>query len=355
MPASFINELPTASSSNTSRASSSSSSSSTLPHASSSVIPSTSSSTLPSPSSNALPSTSSYILPSSSSSTLPSTSSSALPIASSSSLPNEVPPTNGTARTDASVASGNADRPCRQTKAPSYLQNYHCALLQSHSSSIPLTHTTPYPLSSVLSYAKIKPHYKAFILSYSLETEPKNFHEAMSSDRWKKAVNMELHAMEENGTWYVVSLPPGKNVVGCKWVFTIKFNADGTVERYKGRLVAKGFIQQEGVDYNETFSPVIKLTSVKLMLGLAAIKGWTLTQMDVSNAFLHSTLDEEINMSLPQGYTPPDGVILPPNAVCRLYKSLYGLKQASRQWNQTFTNVLLKVATLSLSLTQVCL
>lgn len=99
----------------------------------------------------------------------------------------------------------------------------------------------------------------------------------MASDRWKEDVNVELHAMEENGTWTVVSLPPGKNFVGCKWVLTIKFNADGTMERYKGRLVAKGFIQQEGVDYNETFSPVIKLTSVKLMLGLAAIKGWTLT------------------------------------------------------------------------------
>ena len=114
-----------------------------------------------------------------------------------------------------------------------------------------------------------------------------------------------------------IAHPPGKNVVGCKWVFTIKYNSDGTVERYKARLVAKGFTQQEGVDYFETFSPVAKLASVKLILGLAANKGWSLTQMDVTNAFLHSDLDEEIYMSLPQGYTPSSGTALPPNAVCR--------------------------------------
>lgn len=162
----------------------------------------------------------------------------------------------------------------------------------------------------------------------------------MASVQWKGAVNEELYAMELNNTWIIVSLPPVHNVIGCKWVFTIKFNADGTVERYKEQLVAKGYTQQEGVDYNETFSIVIKLMSVKLLLSLAAIKGWKLTQMDISNAFLHSELDEEIYMSLAHGYTTSPGVILPPNPVCRLNKSLYGLKQASRTWNKTFMKVL---------------
>lgn len=107
-------------------------------------------------------------------------------------------------------------------------------------------------------------------------------------------------------------------------------------------MVAKGFTQQEGVDFNETFSLVAKLTSVKLILGLAAKHGWELSQMDVSNAFQHSELDEEIYMSLPQGYTPGPNEILPPNPVCRLHKCIYGLKQTSRQWNLLFTQVLLK-------------
>lgn len=163
----------------------------------------------------------------------------------------------------------------------------------------------------------------------------------MASEYWKNACNLELTALQGHKTWSIVSLPPGHNVVGCKWVFTIKYNSDGTVEMYKARLVAKGYTQEEGVDYFDTFSPVAKLTTVKLLLGVAAIKNWTLTQMDVSNAFLHGELDEEIYMSLPQGYTPPDDQPLPPNVVCKLHKSLYGLKQVSRQWYQKLSAVIL--------------
>lgn len=122
---------------------------------------------------------------------------------------------------------------------------------------------------------------------------------------------------------------------------TIKYNADGTVERPKSRLASQGLTQQEGLDFLDTFSPVAKLTSVKLLIALAAANGWSLNQMDVSNAFLHGELDEEIYMRLPSGYTPPAGTTLPPDAVCRLRKSLYGLKQASRQWYKRFSSFLL--------------
>ncbi|CAA7054923.1 unnamed protein product [Microthlaspi erraticum] len=146
---------------------------------------------------------------------------------------------------------------------------------------------------------------------------------------------------KRQGTWSIVTLPDGKHVIGCKWVFTIKYLSNGTIERYKARLVAKGYTQQEGIDYIETFSPVAKLASVKYLLGLALSFGWILWQMDVTNAFLHGGLDEEIYMTLPLGYTPSNGV-LPPNLVCRLHKSLYGLKQASHQWYHCFSGVVLK-------------
>ncbi|XP_019087580.1 PREDICTED: uncharacterized protein LOC109127400 [Camelina sativa] len=136
-------------------------------------------------------------------------------------------------------------------------------------------------------------------------------------------MDVEMGAIELTRTFYVVSLPP-----------------DGSIERYKAHLVTKVYTQQEGVHYVDTFSHVGKLASVKLVLGLAAKKGWSLTQMDVNNAFLHSDLEEEIYMILPQGYTPTSGV-LPPNPACKLHKSIYGLNQASRQWYKCLSQVLL--------------
>lgn len=136
----------------------------------------------------------------------------------------------------------------------------------------------------------------------------------------------------------MVPFPSSQRPIGSKWVFCIKYNSNGTVERYKARLVAKGFTQKEGLDYHETFAPVGKLTTVRCLLALTAIRNWPLFQMDVHNAFLHGDLDEEVHM------TPALGMCRQgEKLVCRLHKSLYGLKQAPRNWFSKFSKAI-KVA-----------
>ncbi|KAF5447406.1 hypothetical protein F2P56_032960, partial [Juglans regia] len=115
----------------------------------------------------------------------------------------------------------------------------------------------------------------------------------------------EIKALELNKTWELAILPPNKIAIGCKWVYRVKFKADGTIDRYKARLVAKGYTQQEGLDYFDTFSPVAKMTTVRTLLSIAAIKNWHLHQLDVNNAFLHGDLNEEVYMQLPPGYSSP--------------------------------------------------
>ncbi|PNY05485.1 retrovirus-related Pol polyprotein from transposon TNT 1-94 [Trifolium pratense] len=148
-------------------------------------------------------------------------------------------------------------------------------------------------------------------------------------------MQVELQALEATGTWILVDLPHHVKPIGCRWVYKVKHHADGTVERYKARLVAKGFNQIEGLDYFDTFSPVAKLTTVRMVIALATVHNWFLHQLGVTNAFLHGDLQEDVHM------TPPPGVTNDPNKVCKLVKSLYGLKQASRQWYAKHTSLLL--------------
>ena len=149
-------------------------------------------------------------------------------------------------------------------------------------------------------------------------------------------MDKEIQALEKTGTWILTPLPIGKTPIGCKWVYRVKFNSDGSVERHKAKLVAKGYTQREGLDFLETFSPVAKTISVRVLLALDSAKGWPLHQLDINNAFLHEDLDEEVYMSLPPGFHSKGECSSPHSStplVCKLVKSFYGLKQASRQWN----------------------
>lgn len=154
------------------------------------------------------------------------------------------------------------------------------------------------------------------------------FNEAQDRKEWQSAMDDEFNALMKNGTWDLVPKPEGVQPVSCKWVYKIKRKIDGSVDRFKARLVARGFSQKYGEDYEETFSPVAKMTSLRLVLALAASSDWKLWQLDVKNTFLYGELDKDIYMEQPLGYISKQH----PDYVCKLRKALYGLKQAPRAW-----------------------
>lgn len=145
----------------------------------------------------------------------------------------------------------------------------------------------------------------------------------------------EFTALEANHTWDIVPLPLHKKLISCKWIYKIKQKSDGTIERYKARLIIRRDTQKEGIDYTETFSLVVKFTTIKCLLSIAAKKGWTVHQLDVNNALLHSDLHEEVYMRVPPGFEFSSSIPVVSSStsplVCKLRKSLYGIKQASRQ------------------------
>ena len=171
-----------------------------------------------------------------------------------------------------------------------------------------------------------------------LPPEPTTVEEALSGpekDKWKEAMKKEMDSLRANDVYDIVKLPQHRKTVGCKWIFKRKVRADGSIERYKARLVAQGYSQKPGQDYDETFCPVVRFESVRSVIAMAAQHGLLLHQMDVTSAFLNGDLEEEIYMSQPEGFQTEGE-----NLVCKLKRSLYGLKQAPRCWNTALDNQL---------------
>lgn len=183
-------------------------------------------------------------------------------------------------------------------------------------------------------YSSYSTSFASFVASVHRLSEPSSYREAIRDPLWQDAMAEELTALHQTHTWDLVPLPPGKRTIGCRWVYKIKTKSDGSIERNKARLVARGYSQEYGLDYEETFAPVAKMTTVRTLIAIASVRGWSISQMDVKNAFLNGDLHEEVYM------TPPPGVDHQPGEVCRLRKALYGLKQAPRAWFEKFSTVI---------------
>ena len=171
--------------------------------------------------------------------------------------------------------------------------------------------------------------------------EPRNYKEATQCDEahlWGPSMVDEFNSHQTNGTWILTRLPEGRKAIGTRWVYKIKPGHLTTPARHKSRFVAKGYSQIEGVDFQETYAPVVKYTSLRILLSYAAVHDWEMAQLDIKTAFLYGLIDEELYIEQPEGFIKSGEEKL----VCKLVKCIYGLKQASRVWNKKFNEFLIK-------------
>ncbi|GJT33006.1 ribonuclease H-like domain-containing protein [Tanacetum coccineum] len=193
-----------------------------------------------------------------------------------------------------------------------------------------------YGIERVVNYANLKHDNYFFVYALNKSVEPTCYEEAILDSNWIEAMNSEIEALNENHTWIITDLPPGRKAIRNKWIYKIKYKSSSDIDIYKARLVVKGCSKKEGVDFDETFSPVVKMSTVRCLIALSVINSWPLFQLDVNNAFLYGDIDDDIYMTIPKGFASKDNN----NKVCKLVKSLYGLKQAPRKWNEKLVTIL---------------
>ena len=199
--------------------------------------------------------------------------------------------------------------------------------------------TNVHPMVTRAKVGISKPNPRYVFLSHKVSyPEPKTVTAALKHPGWTGAMTEEIGNCSETQTWSLVPYKSDMHVLGSKWVFRTKLHADGTLNKLKARIVAKGFLQEEGIDYLETYSPVVRTPTVRLVLHLATALNWDIKQMDVKNAFLHGDLKETVYMTQPAGFVDPSK----PDHVCLLHKSIYGLKQSPRAWFDKFSTFLLE-------------
>lgn len=167
------------------------------------------------------------------------------------------------------------------------------------------------------------------LLMVSNDEEPTRYTDASRKKEWVQAMNAEIASIEKNNTWHLVELPRNRRPIGLKWVFKVKRDPEGKILKHKARIVAKGYVQKHGVDYDEVFAPVARIETVRVILALAGTNGWKVHHLDVKSAFLNGKLEEEVYVTQPEGFEKKGQE----HKVFKLSKALYGLKQAPRAWN----------------------
>jgi len=232
---------------------------------------------------------------------------------------------NGTGREEDDIPNEQAAAQTEEARSTALAQSQETRREQTKRISIPPRHLQHYVTGENLAEEEEEEQY---LVLYATEDDPVSYDDAVKDIKWKNAMDTEIQAIEKNNTWELVKLPKGMKKIGVKWVFKTKLNEKGEVDKHKARLVVKGYAQRQGIDYNKVFSPVARWDTIRMLLSLAALRGWEVFQLDVKSAFLHEELNEVVYIEQPEGYIRRGEE----HKACLLKKALYGLKQALRAW-----------------------